>query len=107
MPVFMDDVNNMVVIPQEERRLAWLNYKPIRVEIPKPHAWTTPKPITAPVAVIKELDKALVEKPTSTHGNVGKVWMLNREKNHRVRVEADQVSKYEWMGYVRGGPRSK
>lgn len=107
MSVVLHPELNIVVIPQEERRQAWLNYKPVLPEIKKPHAWTTPIKTQAPKPVEVPEPVVVKEKSKSDHGNIGKVWMLNRQTSHRVRIEADQVSKYEWMGYVRGGPRSK
>lgn len=37
----------------------------------------------------------------------GKVWMLNRQTGHKVRVDPLAVAGFEATGYVRGGPRSK
>ena len=49
--------------------------------------------------------KLKVEKPKSTHGNVGKAWMLNRATGERLRT--NEVDKYEALGYVKAGPRTK
>ena len=49
--------------------------------------------------------KLKVEKPKSTHGNVGKAWMLNRATGERLRT--NEVDKYETLGYVKAGPRTK
>lgn len=37
----------------------------------------------------------------------GKIWMLNRTTDHRIRIDANELKLFEGRGYVRGGPRSK
>lgn len=42
----------------------------------------------------------------SQHHNAGKVWMINHKTGDKKRVTPNEVSQYEWAGYVKGGPRS-
>lgn len=45
-------------------------------------------------------------KTLKQHHLAGKVWMINKTTNHKIRIDASEVSNYEWAGYIKGGPRS-
>ena len=54
------------------------------------------------------------EVPVKTDGRgahlakmAGKVWVINRSTHHLCRIDPNELTKYEGMGYQRGGPRSK
>lgn len=54
----------------------------------------------------KNKAKVNIHNETKQHHLAGKVWMINKSTNHKIRIDASEVSNYEWAGYIKGGPRS-
>lgn len=96
------DIPSFLRISQADRKEAWLTFKPriVKEEVKKFLPLNPPKQDDQGV-------KPKVDKPKSTHGNVGKAWMLNRVTGERARVDVSQVAVYEAKGFIKGGPRSK
>ena len=125
-----EDIPEFLRISQADRKEAWLTFKPrivkeevkrLPLNLPRQDnqlACTSPQGVKGSTVepssgcearIVKRgrgrPAKLKVEKPKSTHGNAGKAWLLNRATGERLRT--NEVDKYEALGYVKAGPRTK
>lgn len=120
------DIPSFLRIRQADRKEAWLTFKPriVKEEV-KRLPLNPPKQDDQGVAQSgrashlecdgprfksshpDQVKSDCPAKPKSTHGNVGKAWMLNRATGERARVDVGQIAEYEAKGFIKGGPRSK
>jgi len=60
------------------------------------------KPVVEPKKIFPTVTRSAAPGPGRGHGNVGRIWVVNRDTKDRKRVHESELSDYIGRGYMKG-----